>query len=214
MLSVLLPSAGYSQTDSSVDSNPKVQQRLQELKAMKGDLLRKMQDFDNRIHTLEAEVKRQKSETAKIAAKADSPSAAAAADDGCSREPTRESGRLYRAAAAADGCGGESTSKSAIPTAKPSAPASLTNFNVGNFNIKIFGAATLDVFYNTARPQAPGVPFFLDPKFPGGFSQHTLDINARQSQVGVAFTGPMIGNFQSGGKDISGVFRQHHPGRP
>ena len=69
----LLPSAGYSQTDSSVDSNPKVQQRLQEIEAMKKDLLRKMQDFDNRIHTLEAEVKRQKSKTAKIAAKAAAP---------------------------------------------------------------------------------------------------------------------------------------------
>ena len=45
----LLPSAGYSQTDSSVDSNPKVQQRLQELEAMKKDLLRKMQDLDNRV---------------------------------------------------------------------------------------------------------------------------------------------------------------------
>ena len=69
----LLPSAGYSQTDSSVDSNPKVQQRLQEVEAMKKDLLRKMQDLDNRIHTLEAEVKRQKSKTAKIAAKAAAP---------------------------------------------------------------------------------------------------------------------------------------------
>ena len=45
----LLPSAGYSQTDSSVDSNPKVQQRLQEVEAMKKDLLRKMQDLDNRV---------------------------------------------------------------------------------------------------------------------------------------------------------------------
>src|SRR5688500_14908457 len=69
----LWPSIGYSQTDSSVDSNPKVQQRLQEIKAMKEDLLRKMQDFDNRIHTLEAQVKRQKPETEKIAAKAAAP---------------------------------------------------------------------------------------------------------------------------------------------
>ena len=48
----LLPSAGYSQTDSTVDSNPKVQQRLQEIEAMKKDLLRKMQDLDNRMQRL------------------------------------------------------------------------------------------------------------------------------------------------------------------
>ena len=70
---------------------------------------------------------------------------------------------------------------------------------------QVFGAAKLDVIYNTARPQAPGVPFFLVPEFAGGFPQNTIDINARQSQLGVAFTGPMIGNFQSGGR-ISAVF--------
>ena len=74
-----------------------------------------------------------------------------------------------------------------------------------DFNVKVFGTVKLDAIYNTARPQAPGVPFFLVPKFAGGFSQHTIDINARQSLLGVLFTGPMIGNFQSGGR-ISAVF--------
>src|SRR6476661_5377883 len=64
----LLPSAGYSQTDSTVDSNPKVQQRLEEIEAIKKDLLRKMQDLDNRMQALEAEVNRQ-NKAAKIAAK-------------------------------------------------------------------------------------------------------------------------------------------------
>jgi len=71
--------------------------------------------------------------------------------------------------------------------------------------IKIFGAAKLDVIWNESRPQAPGVPFFLVPKFAGGFTNHTLDINARQSLLGVLFTGPRIGNFRSGGR-ISAVF--------
>ena len=71
--------------------------------------------------------------------------------------------------------------------------------------VRLFGTATLDAIYNTARPQAPGNPVFLVPKFAGGFSQHTMDINARHSQVGVAFTGPDIGDFHSGGK-ISAVF--------
>ena len=70
---------------------------------------------------------------------------------------------------------------------------------------KFSGRPSWTLIYNTARPQAPGVPFFLVPTFAGGFPQNTIDINARQSQLGVAFTGPMIGNFQSGGR-ISAVF--------
>ena len=73
------------------------------------------------------------------------------------------------------------------------------------FTVRVFGKATLDAIYNTARPQAPGNPVFLVPKFEGGFSQHTMDINARNSQLGVAFTGPDIGEFHSGGR-ISAVF--------
>ena len=74
-----------------------------------------------------------------------------------------------------------------------------------NIKIEIFGVVKLDAIYNDERPQAPGVPFFLVPKFAGGFTNHTFDINARQSLLGVLFTGPKIGNFQSGGR-ISAVF--------
>jgi hypothetical protein len=73
------------------------------------------------------------------------------------------------------------------------------------FTVRIFGKAVLDAIYNTARAQAPGNPVFLVPKFEGGFSQHTMDLNARNSQLGVAFTGPDIGEFHSGGR-ISAVF--------
>ena len=72
-------------------------------------------------------------------------------------------------------------------------------------NAKVFGVAKLDAIYNDARPQAPGAPFFLVPQFAGGFSTNTIDINARQSLLGVLFTGPKIGDFQSGGR-ISAVF--------
>ena len=147
----LLPSAGYSQTDSSVDSNPKVQQRLQEVEAMKKDLLRKMQDLDNRMHTLEAEVKRQKSKTAKIAAKPAAPP----------QQPLPPPQTV--AAANPPANPGISTAQASAPPAKAYPPVSPTNFNVGPFNVKIFGKATLDVIYNTARPQAPGVPFYLVP---------------------------------------------------
>ena len=127
----LLPSAGYSQTDSSVDSNPKVQQRLQELEAMKKDLLRKMQDLDNRVRTLEAE--RQEPETEEIAAAP--PQKALPAPQ---------------------------------PLPRPQTQPPLQTVVAAN-PVKIFGAAKLDLFYNTARPQAPGVPFFMGPSFVGGF---------------------------------------------
>ena len=64
----------------------------------------------------------------------------------------------------------------------------------------------LDIIYNTARPQAPGFPVFLVPRFAGGFPQNTIDMNARQSLLGVDFTGPMIGSFQSGGKIAAQFF--------
>ena len=51
----------------------------------------------------------------------------------------------------------------ANPTISTTAPA-----------IKVFGAAKLDIFYNSARPQAPGVPFFLVPRFAGGFRRTPL----------------------------------------
>jgi hypothetical protein len=75
----------------------------------------------------------------------------------------------------------------------------------GDFRIEPFGAVRLDATYNSARVQGPGMPAFLVPQFVGGFSQRTTAINARNSMIGVLFTGPDIGNFHSGGR-ISAVF--------
>ncbi len=72
------------------------------------------------------------------------------------------------------------------------------------FNVRVFGAAKLDMLFNDPRPQAPGVPFFLVPASPTGLSQNTVDIHARQSTLGLALTGPRVWNFQSGGR-ISAV---------
>ena len=178
----MLRAAGHcAQTDTSADSNPKVQQRLQEVEAIKKDLLRKMQDLDNRIQSLEAEAKERKSKTAKIAAKA------AAA-------PPQQPLLPLQTVVVWGHHGSRFGSRWEITCA---APRCLT--------VKIFGKATLDAIYNTARPQAPGVPFYLVPRFAGGFPQDTFDMNARQSQLGVAFTGPMIGGLHSGGR-VSAVF--------
>ncbi len=101
--------------------------------------------------------------------------------------------------------------QSPAPTTSPAATetveaaAAPQSWAKGDFKITLFGTVKLDVIYNESRPQAPGVPFFLVPEFEGGFSQETLDINARQSMLGVLFSGPDIGSFQSGGR-ISAVF--------
>ncbi len=153
-----------------------------------------MQNLDNRMLALEeAEAKRQKSKTAKSDAKA-----APGPQPSSQRPPQTD------VAANPPANAGVSTQASA-PPAKAFPLVSPTNFNVGPFNVKVFGRATLDVIYNTARPQAPGTPFYLVPTFVGGFPQNTIDLNARQSMLGVTFTGPMIGDFQTGGR-VSAVF--------
>ena len=67
------------------------------------------------------------------------------------------------------------------------------------FNIHVFGALKLDMLFSGARAISPGTPFFLLPDSPIGLGEDTLDINARQSTLGAALTGPQIGRFQSGG---------------
>jgi hypothetical protein len=59
------------------------------------------------------------------------------------------------------------------------------------------GNITLDMLSNSARPIAPGTPFFLAPD--GPFNQDTFDIHARQSSLYFALVGPEMGNFNSGG---------------
>lgn len=74
------------------------------------------------------------------------------------------------------------------------------------FNVQVFGALKLDMFFSNPRPFAPGVPFFLTPGSLAGFDQDTVSIHARQSTVGAAFTGPQFGGFQSGGQIITTFF--------
>lgn len=61
------------------------------------------------------------------------------------------------------------------------------------------GAITADFYYHTARPIAPGIPFFLTPGSPFGFRQNTFDANARQTTLFALVSGPKVGDFQSGG---------------
>src|SRR5262249_40427484 len=53
--------------------------------------------------------------------------------------------------------------------------------------------------FNSARPVAPGTPFFLTPGPLRGFNQDTFDANARQTTLMGTMVGPKICDFQSGG---------------
>ncbi|MCE9605389.1 MAG: hypothetical protein K8U03_10865 [Planctomycetia bacterium] len=65
------------------------------------------------------------------------------------------------------------------------------------WNVHIFGALQGNVLFNTARPIAPGIPLLLAP---GSIEQeNTVDVFARSSSLGAAFTGPEIGTLQAGG---------------
>ena len=71
----------------------------------------------------------------------------------------------------------------------------------GDEEIKLVvgGVISADFFWNHARPVAPGIPFFLTPRSPFGFSQDTFDANARSSQLFAAVVGPKLGDFETGG---------------
>jgi hypothetical protein len=59
------------------------------------------------------------------------------------------------------------------------------------------GAITTDALYNSARPIAPGTPFFLAPQ--GPFDDDTFDLHARQTMIYLAAKGPKIGDYEAGG---------------
>ena len=53
------------------------------------------------------------------------------------------------------------------------------------------------MLYNSARPVAPGTPFFLAPR--GPFDDDTFDIHARETTMYLAARGPRVGEFETGG---------------
>jgi hypothetical protein len=69
-----------------------------------------------------------------------------------------------------------------------------------NFKLILGGTITADFLFNSARPVAPGTPFFLTPRPLRGFHQDTFDANARQTTLMGTIIGPNIHDFQSGGQ--------------
>jgi hypothetical protein len=66
-----------------------------------------------------------------------------------------------------------------------------------NWNFNIFGAIQGNMLFNTARPVAPGVPFYLAPA--GQFTENTVDVFAKSSSIGAVLSGPQVGQFRAGG---------------
>lgn len=64
------------------------------------------------------------------------------------------------------------------------------------------GLDTLVVF-STSRPFPSGMPLFLLPESPFGLDTNTFDAHARQSYVGALFSGPELGDFQTGAQILA-----------
>jgi len=88
----------------------------------------------------------------------------------------------------------------------PCLPCPRINLANPSWNLLIGGYLELDVLFNSARPVAPGVPFFLAPGSPLGFNQSTVDIHARQTTLYGALVGPEVGAFKSGGLILVNLF--------
>ena len=69
------------------------------------------------------------------------------------------------------------------------------------------GLDTLAVF-STKRTFPSGIPLFLLPDSPFGLATNSFDLHARQSYVGGVFSGPDLGDFQTGGQLLT--FVQNH----
>ena len=69
----------------------------------------------------------------------------------------------------------------------------------GDPNIKVvFGGAIIaDFLFNSARPVAPGTPFFLTPRLSPGFNQATFDATGRQTMLTAFVSGPDVCGMQS-----------------
>ncbi len=65
-----------------------------------------------------------------------------------------------------------------------------------NFKLVLGGAVIGDFLYNSARPVAPGTPFFLTSGPLPGFRQQTFDASARQTTLSVLVSGPEFCGFQ------------------
>jgi hypothetical protein len=94
-----------------------------------------------------------------------------------------------------------------------------------NFKVAFGGRIVGEFLFNSARPVAPGIPFFLAPRVTPRFKQSTFDATGRQTALFALISGPEFHGFETGGliavilynsslvEDLWGVFSagsEHH----
>ncbi len=65
--------------------------------------------------------------------------------------------------------------------------------------VKPYGYVKLDVAYDTQRTSAGNLAFFVLPEV-GGKSDNEMNVTARETRVGLALTGPDVGDWKTTGK--------------
>lgn len=76
------------------------------------------------------------------------------------------------------------------------------------FNVGVFGSLSLDTIASNRRLIAPSSYVYLSPYF--GNRQGTFELSGRATSLGFNFTGPRIGEFQSGGLILLYAFGQEY----
>ena len=82
------------------------------------------------------------------------------------------------------------------------APVSVTLANAAN-RVKLHAGLDTLMVFSTSRPFPSGMPLFLLPASPFGLATNTFDAHARQSYVGALFSGPELGDFQTGAQILT-----------
>ena len=81
-------------------------------------------------------------------------------------------------------------------------PHSIALLNPAN-NVRLHAGLDSLMVFSTSRPFPSGTPLFLLPESPFGLETNTFDAHARQSYVGGMFTGPKVGDFQTGAQILT-----------
>lgn len=81
-------------------------------------------------------------------------------------------------------------------------PISVTLLNTAN-RVKLHAGLDTLMVFSTRRPFPSGNPLFLLPASPFGLDTNTFDAHARQSYVGALFSGPELGDFQTGAQILT-----------
>lgn len=81
-------------------------------------------------------------------------------------------------------------------------PVSVALLNTAN-RLKLHAGLDTLMVFSTSRPFPSGMPLFLLPKSPFGLDTNTFDAHARQSYVGALFSGPQLGEFQTGAQILT-----------